>query len=182
VLPVRFEARLVNPEGREVNTGEIGTLWVRNDGVAACYWNKHDLTKKSFVGDWFITGDQFYQDPEGFFWYAGRADDMIKAGGIWVSPLEVEEVLREHPAVADCAVIGAPDTDGLEKPMAFVITNEGYAASSALEQELQQYVRSRLAHYKYPRWVRFVDDLPRTASGKVQRYRLRAQVQEEMRG
>ncbi|MGB9886187.1 MAG: benzoate-CoA ligase family protein [Moorellales bacterium] len=177
-----FEARLVDPEGREVGTGEIGTLWVRNDGITAGYWNKHELTKKSLVGDWFITGDQFYRDSDGFFWYAGRADDMIKAGGIWVSPLEVEGVLREHPAVADCAVIGAPDLDGLEKPLAFVITNDGYAASSALEQELQQYVRSRLAHYKYPRWVRFVEDLPRTASGKVQRYKLRAQIQEELRG
>jgi benzoate-CoA ligase family protein len=174
-----FEARLVDQEGRDVPVGEIGTLWIKNDGTAAYYWNNHQKTKESFRGEWFITGDQFYRDADGFYWYAGRADDMLKAGGIWVSPLEVEEVLLEHPAVAECAVIGAADADGLEKPMAFVVPAEGYTGSSALEQELQQFVKSRLAHYKYPRWVRFVEELPRTASGKVQRYKLRAMVQED---
>lgn len=178
VLLPGFEARLVDEEGHDVGEGEIGALWVKNDGTVAYYWNKHQKTKESFYGEWFNTGDKFYRDSDGFYWYVGRADDMLKAGGIWLSPLEVEEVLLEHPAVNQCTVIGAPDTADLEKPMAFVVLNEGYNPSQELERELQEFVRSKIAHYKYPRWIRFVDDLPRTASGKVQRYKLREMLRE----
>lgn len=171
-----FEGKLVDEDGNEVKRGEIGTLWIKNDGTAAFYWNKHQKTKESFFGEWFNTGDKFYQDEDGYFWYAGRADDMIKAGGIWVSPLEVEGILLEHPAVSECAVIGGVDQAGLEKPLACVVLREGYTPSPELERELQNFVRDRAAHYKYPRWVKFVDELPRTSSGKIQRYKLRAVI------
>jgi benzoate-CoA ligase family protein len=173
VLLPGFEARLVDEKSRDVEEGEIGTLWIKNDGTTAYYWNKHQKTKESFCGEWFNTGDKFYRDSDGFYWYVGRADDMLKAGGIWVSPLEVEGALLEHPAVNQCTVISAPDAAGLEKPMAFVVLNEGYAPSPELEQELHDFVRSKIAHYKCPRWFRFINELPCTASGKVQRYKLR---------
>ncbi|RJX24373.1 MAG: benzoate-CoA ligase family protein [Dethiobacter sp.] len=173
VLLDGFEAKLVNEDGQEVSTGETGTLWINNDGTTPYYWNKHEKTKETIYGEWFNTGDKFYQDEDGFYWYSGRADDMIKAGGIWMSPLEVEGVLLEHPAVMECAVIGAPDASNLEKPLAFVVTRDGVKPSPQLELELQEFVRSKIAHYKYPRWVRFINELPRTASGKIQRYKLR---------
>jgi benzoate-CoA ligase family protein len=178
VLLPGFEARLVDEEGRDLGEEEIGTLWIKSEGTAAFYWHKHETTKESFHGEWFNTGDKFYRDQDGFYWYVGRADDIFKAGGIWLSPLEVEGALLEHPAVNQCAVISAPDSAGLEKPMAYVVLNEGYTASKELEQELQKYVRDKIAHYKCPRWVHFTDELPRTASGKVQRYRLRKLVRE----
>ncbi len=178
VLLPGFEGRLVDEEGRDVGDGEIGTLWIKSDGTAAYYWNKHQKTKESFYGEWFDTGDKFSRDSDGFYWYVGRADDLFKAGGIWVSPLEVEGVLLEHPAVNQCTVIGAPDAAGLDKPMAFVVLDEGYSPSQEVERELMDFVRSKIAHYKCPRWVRFVDDLPRTASGKVQRYKLRELLKE----
>ena len=174
VLLPGFEARLVNDEGSDVGQDEIGTLWIKSEGTAAYYWNKHEKTKESFHGEWFDTGDKFYRDSSGFYWYVGRADDIFKAGGMWVPPLEVEGVLLEHTAVNQCAVIGAPDAAGLEKPMAFVVLNRGHTPSQELAQELQNFVRGKIAHYKCPRWIRFIDDLPRTASGKVQRYKLRA--------
>jgi benzoate-CoA ligase len=178
VLLPGFEGRLVDDEGRDVPQGEIGTLWIKNDGTAAFYWNRHEKTRESFHGEWFNTGDNFHRDSDGFYWYVGRADDIFKAGGMWVSPLEVEGVLLEHPAVNQCAVIGAPDSVGLEKPMAFVVLNEDYRPLQELEQELQNLVRGKIAHYKCPRWVRFTDDLPRTATGKVQRYKLREMIKE----
>jgi benzoate-CoA ligase len=178
VLLPGFDGRLVDEEGRDVGQGEIGTLWIKSDGTAAYYWNKHQKTKESFYGEWFNTGDKFHRDSDGFYWYVGRADDMLKAGGIWVSPLEVEAVLLEHPAVNQCTVIGAPDTAGLDKPMAFVVLNEGYSPSQELERKLQDFVRNKIAHYKCPRWIRFSDDLPRTASGKVKRYKLREILKE----
>jgi benzoate-CoA ligase family protein len=178
VLLPGFEGRLVDEEGRDVGQEEIGALWIKSDGTAAYYWNKHQKTKESFYGEWFNTGDKFYRDSDGFYWYVGRVDDMLKAGGIWVSPLEVEGVLLDHPAVNQCTVIGAPDAAGLEKPMAFIVPNEGYSPSQELERELRDFVRTKIAHYKCPRWVRFTDDLPRTASGKVQRYKLRKLVKE----
>jgi len=180
VLLPGFEARLVDDEGRDVGQDEIGTLWIKSDGTAAYYWNKHQKTKESFHGEWFNTGDKFYTDSDGFYWYVGRADDIFKAGGMWVSPLEVEGVLLEHTAVNQCAVIGAADAAGLEKPMAFVVLNDGYSPSQGLEQELRNFVRGKIAHYKCPRWFRFIGDLPRTASGKVQRYKLRGLLGKEL--
>lgn len=168
-----FEAKLLDDYGSEVSPGEIGTLWVKSDGTTPFYWNKHDKSKECIKGEWFDTGDKFYQDEEGFYWFMGRKDDLIKAGGIWLSPLEVEDILLEHPAVLECAVVGAPDQDNLEKPLAFVVLREGYEPSLELERELKDFVRSKTAHYKCPRQVRFMESLPRTASGKIQRFKLK---------
>ncbi len=173
-----FEAMLTDEGGNEVADGETGVLWISNDGTTPFYWRKHEKSKEVIVGKWFNTSDQFYKDSDGFYWYSGRADDMLKAGGIWVSPVEIEGILLEHPAVQECAVVGKVDKSNLEKPLAFVVLKHGYEASSALEKELQDFVRSKTARYKYPRWVEFVDELPRTASGKVQRFKLRAMLQE----
>ncbi|BAF59726.1 MAG: benzoate-CoA ligase family protein [Pelotomaculum sp.] len=171
-----FEGKLVDELGREVARGEIGNLWIKCDGTASHYWNKHQKTKESFCGEWFITGDMFYQDEEGFYYSVGRSDDMLKAGGIWVSPFEVEDILTEHHAVSECGVVGAPDKDNLEKPVAFVVLKKGYKPSPLLENELQEFVRSKTAHYKYPRCIHFVDKLPRTANGKLQRCKLREKL------
>ncbi|MDR5708638.1 MAG: benzoate-CoA ligase family protein [Armatimonadota bacterium] len=181
VLLPGFEGRLMDEEGREVSRGAVGILWVKNEGVFAGYWKDHRRTRQALQGEWFVTGDLFSVDDEGFYWYMGRVDDLLKPGGLWVSPLEVEGILLEHPAVAECAVVGAPDEMGLEKPMAFVVLREGYAPSRNLELELREFVRARLAGYKHPRWFRFVPELPRTATGKLLRYRLREALRQERR-
>ena len=139
----------------------------------AYYWNKHDKTKETLFGPWIQTGDKYYQDEDGYFWYAGRADDMLKVGGIWVSPVEVENTLIKHAAVLEAAVVGREDTDRLVKPQAFVVLKEG-AGSPALADELKAFVKDKIAPYKYPRWIEFVPELPKTATGKIQRFKLRA--------
>ncbi|MDO9534538.1 MAG: benzoate-CoA ligase family protein [Bacillota bacterium] len=174
VLLPGFEAKLADDDVKEVPDGEVGSLWIKNDGTTPFYWKKHQKSKEAILGEWFNTGDQFYKDSDDFYWFSGRGDDMLKAGGIWVSPVEVEGILLEHPAVLECGVVGNVDAANLEKPLAFVVLREGYEASSQLERELQDFVRSKTASYKYPRWVKFVEELPRTASGKVQRFKLRA--------
>jgi len=168
-----YEARIVDEENRDVPIGEIGNLLVSGDSTCACYWNKHEKTKTTIEGRWIRTGDKYYRDAEGYYWYAGRSDDMMKVGGIWVSPIEVENVLIEHPAVQECGVGSRADHDGLLKPYAFVVLTNGETGTPELAAELQQFVRGRLAEYKRPRWVEFIDELPKTATGKVQRYKLR---------
>jgi benzoate-CoA ligase len=125
------------------------------------------------MGEWLKTGDKYYQDPNGYFWYCGRSDDMLKVGGIWVSPVEVENALIGHPAVLECAVVGAQDTDELVKPKAYVVLKEGYEPSEAMMEELKEYVKEAIAPYKYPRWIEFIRELPKTATGKIQRFKLR---------
>jgi benzoate-CoA ligase len=169
-----YEAILVDDEGRAVPQGEIGNLRVKGDSTMAYYWNKHEKTKETLFGPWIQTGDKYYQDADGYFWYAGRADDMLKVGGIWVSPIEVENTLIKHPAVLEAAVVGKEDTDRLVKPKAFVVLKEPAGAGPALAEELKGFVKDRIAPYKYPRWIDFVTDLPKTSTGKIQRYRLRA--------
>jgi acyl-coenzyme A synthetase/AMP-(fatty) acid ligase len=151
----------------------VGNLMVKGDSACSCYWNQHERTKQTIEGEWVRTGDKYTRDADGYFWYAGRSDDMIKAGGMWVSPAEVEGALAEHPAVVESGVVGAEDKDELVKPLAFVVLARGQAASPALEVELKAFVKERLAPYKYPRWIVFVDELPKTATGKIQRFRLR---------
>jgi benzoate-CoA ligase family protein len=168
-----YEARLLNDDGEAVLPGEIGNLWIRGDSVCAGYWNQHEKTKNTIEGHWIRTGDKYTQDVDGFFWYAGRTDDMLKVGGQWVSPVEVENALVAHGAVLECGVVGHEDHDGLVKPMAFVVLRDGVDGSSELANELQQFVRERLAQYKRPRWVTFIVELPKTATGKIQRFRLR---------
>ena len=169
-----YEARILNDEREAVLPGEIGNLWIRGDSICAGYWNNHEKTKDTIEGHWIRTGDKYSQDVDGFYWYAGRTDDMLKVGGLWVSPVEVENALVAHEAVRECGVVGHQDHDGLVKPMAFVVLLDAAAASPALSAELQQFVRERLAEYKRPRWVEFVADLPKTATGKIQRFQLRS--------
>jgi benzoate-CoA ligase len=171
-----YEARIVDDNRAPVPVNEIGNLWVKGDSVCACYWNQHEKTKDTIEGHWIRTGDKYSQDADGFFWYAGRSDDMLKVGGLWVSPVEVENALVAHPAVLECGVVGHEDRDALVKPMAFVVLKPGFGGTPELARELQQFVRERLAEYKRPRWIEFVPELPKTATGKIQRFRLRARA------
>jgi 4-hydroxybenzoate-CoA ligase len=168
-----YELSLRDEDGQETGDGEIGDLWCRGPSLGAGYWNNREASNRSFVGGWLRTGDKYLRDADGYFHFAGRADDMLKVGGIWVSPFEVESVLLEHPQVKEAAVIGATDAQTLIKPKAFVVLNDPGAASPSLEQELQQFVKSRVAPYKFPRWIEFRTELPRTATGKVKRFELR---------
>ena len=169
-----YQARLADEDGQPVPSGEIGNLLVRGDSTCAFYWNKHDKTRETIEGHWIRTGDKYSVDQDGFFWYAGRSDDMLKVGGIWVSPIEVENALIEHPSVLECGVVGKEDSDGLVKPLAYVVLRQGTQGSPELARELQEFVRGRLAEYKRPRWVEFVPELPKTGTGKTQRFKLRA--------
>ncbi len=168
-----YEARIVDDRMTEVPRGEIGTLWIKGDSTAACYWNKHEKTKQSMIGEWFNTDDKFFVDEEGFFFYVGRSNDMLKVGGIWVSPIEVEACIIGHPAVLECAVVPGRDEEDLVKPCAYIVLNKGFSPSPILEKEIKDYVKKELAHYKFPRWVYFVDELPKTATGKVKRFELK---------
>ena len=178
-LPVPgYEARLVDEHNQPVPCGEIGNLLIRGDSICACYWNRHEKSKEAIEGHWIRTGDKYVQDAEGYFWYAGRSDDMLKVGGIWVSPVEVESALIEHAAVLECGVVGRADRDGLIKPAAYVVLKNNVAGTPELATELQRWVAGKLAEYKRPRWVEFLPDLPRTATGKIQRFKLRERANE----
>ncbi len=168
-----FEARLVADDGRPVAPGMIGHLLIKGESTAPYYWNRHEQTKATMLGEWLRTGDMFYQDADGYFFFCGRSDDMLKVGGMWVSPVEVEACLVEHPAVLEVAVVGRPDRDGLTKPRAFCVLKPGVTPDGALETELRDLVKKRLAGYKAPRWLEFVPELPKTLTGKLQRFRLR---------
>ena len=168
-----YEAVLVDDDGRPVPQGEIGNLRVKGDSIMAYYWNKHDRTRAALHGAWIETGDKYWQDADGYFFFAGRGDDMLKVGGIWVSPVEVEATLIKHPAVLEAAVVGREDEERLVKPHAFVVLKDGVAPSAALADELKSFVKDKIAPYKYPRWIDFVGDLPKTATGKIQRFKLR---------
>ena len=174
-----YEARIVDDAGDDVADGTVGNLLIKGDSTCAYYWNKHERTKDTIEGHWIRTGDKFSRDADGYYWYAGRADDMLKVGGIWVSPVEIENTLVEHAAVQEAGVIGRRDADDLVKPMAYVVLAAGYTPSAELARELQDFVRSRIAEYKRPRWVEFVEALPKTATGKTQRFKLRASAASE---
>ncbi len=171
-----YRIRLVDEEGREVPRGAMGDLWVQGQSVAAGYWRRPEAAEKTFRGGWLCTGDRYYQDEEGYFWACGRSDDMLKVSGQWVSPAEVEGILFEHPAVLEAAVVGQEDANRLVKPKAFVVLKAGYEPSSALAEELKAFVKERTLPHKYPRWVVFVSELPKTTTGKIQRYKLREQL------
>ncbi len=176
-----YDARILDDEGREVPDGEIGSLWIRGDSVCEGYWNQPERTASTIVDGWLRTGDKYSRDGDGFYWYAGRSDDMLKVGGLWVSPVEVENALVEHPSVLEGAVAGREDHDRLVKPAAFIVVRQGIEPSAALAEELQAFVRERIAPYKRPRWVKFLAALPKTPTGKIQRYKLR-QLEGEERG
>ncbi len=170
-----YEAKIVDENNQPAKIGDIGNLLVNSDSTCSHYWNQHEKSKDMIEGHWIRTGDKYYQDADGYFWYAGRSDDMLKCSGVWVSPIEIESVLVEHPAVLEAAVVGRADHDQLPKPAAYVVLKKGTAATPDLALELQEFVVSRLPIFKRPRWVEFVDELPKTATGKLQRYKLRGQ-------
>lgn len=168
-----YEVKLVDEEGKEVAKGEIGNLLVKSETAAQFYLHQYANSQRTFLGEWLFTGDKYYEDKDGYFWHAGRSDDMMKVGGIWVSPVEVESTLISHPAVLECAVVAQADNANLIKPKAFVVLKEGYAPSQELSTELTKYCREKMAEYKRPRWIEFVPELPKTATGKIQRFRMR---------
>jgi len=165
-----YEAQIVDEQDRPVRPGEIGELRVSGPSSAIAYWNNREKSLQAFRGRWTYTGDKYRQDTDGYYVYCGRSDDMIKAGGQWVSPAEVESALVAHPSVLEAAVVAHKDENQLDKPKAFVVLKPGAQASS---EELQRFVKERLAPFKYPRWVEFVESLPKTATGKIQRFKLR---------
>ncbi|HZY18360.1 MAG TPA: benzoate-CoA ligase family protein [Ramlibacter sp.] len=166
-----YQLRIVGDDGRECGVGEIGELQISGPSAALMYWNNRTKTKATFAGEWTRSGDKYTRDADGYYTYGGRSDDMLKVGGIYVSPFEVEASLMTHAAVLEAAVIGVADSDQLVKPKAFVVLKAGLQASAA---DLQQHVKNQLAPYKYPRWIEFVPELPKTATGKIQRFKLRA--------
>jgi len=165
-----YDLRIVGDDGRDCAAGEIGELQISGPSSALMYWNSRAKTKATFAGDWTRSGDKYTVDADGYYTYSGRSDDMLKVGGIYVSPFEVEACLMTHPAVLEVAVIGMADSDELIKPKAFVVLKTGQSASA---EELKTHVKQQLAPYKYPRWIEFVTELPKTATGKIQRFKLR---------
>lgn len=168
-----YELKIVDADGQEVPRGEIGNLLVKGETAALFYLHQYERSQRTFQGEWLFTGDKYYVDEDGYYWHAGRSDDMLKVGGIWVSPVEVESTLISHPAVLECAVIGYADKDDLIKPKAFVVLNENYPTSDNIANELIEYCQEKMAAYKRPRWVQIVKELPKTATGKIQRFKLR---------
>jgi benzoate-CoA ligase len=167
-----YEAKIVDADGNEVATGEMGTLKIKGDSAALCYWNAHEKSKETFAGDWCTTGDQFHVDDDGYYWYHGRTDDMLKVSGVFVAPAEIENCLLQHEAVLECAVVGH-ESEGLVKPKAFVVLREGFVAEAQLAEGIKQFVKEHIAIYKYPRWVEFVDSLPKNDRGKIDRKKLK---------
>ncbi|MGN6578885.1 MAG: benzoate-CoA ligase family protein [Bordetella sp.] len=168
-----YEVELRDDQGRPVAPGTIGDLYIKGPSTALMYWNNREKTRQSFLGDWLKSGDKYQCDAEGYYTYAGRSDDMIKVSGQYVSPIEVENVLIQHEAVLEAAVIGVADHDGLVKTKAFVVLRDGHTAGADTCAALQNYVKTRLAPFKYPREIDFIEELPKTATGKIQRFRLR---------
>ena len=168
-----YEARIVNESGTEVPPGTLGRLQIKGASTAAYYWNNPEKTRTTMLGEWLDTGDTYYRDEEGYFYYCGRSDDMLKVGGMWCSPFEVESALISHPKVLEVAVVGRADEAGLTKPEAWIVLESGCVPSAQLEEDLVQHCKKNLASYKSPRWFRFVESLPKTATGKIQRYKLK---------
>jgi benzoate-CoA ligase family protein len=167
-----YEARILNEDGYPVEPGEAGYLSVKGDSAAAYYWRNHEKTKKTMQGEWLFAGDWYRVDEDGFYWYEGRSDDMIKVSGLWVSPVEVESTLGDHPAVIETAAVGVP-VDGLTRVRAHIVLREGYEPSEKMVADLQNWCKGRLKRYQYPHLVEFVDELPKTVTGKIQRFKLR---------
>ena len=168
-----YKARVVDEHGEDAKPGEIGELLISGPTAAEGYWNQRDRSRRTFVGEWTVTGDKYRVDDEGYFYYCGRADDMFKVSGLWVSPFEVESALVAHPAVLEAAVVAKVDDDRLIKPKAFIVLKPGCTADAALLEELRERVKASAGPWKYPRWIDVVAELPKTATGKIQRFRLR---------
>jgi benzoate-CoA ligase len=168
-----YEARIVDAVGQEVETGLMGTLRIKGDSAALCYWQAHEKSKETFAGDVCMTGDQFHVDEDGYYWYHGRTDDMLKVSGVYVAPAEIENCLLQHEAVMECAVIGHDAGDHLVKPKAYIVLRESFAAGQELEQSIKEFAKSKMALYKYPRWIEFVASLPKNDRGKIDRKQLK---------
>jgi 4-hydroxybenzoate-CoA ligase len=168
-----YEIRLVDEKGKAVPDGEVGEMLVQGPSAADGYWNQREKSRSTFEGGWTRSGDKYIRDAEGFFTYQGRTDDMFKVSGIWVSPFEVESALVGHAAVLEAAVVPKEDTDGLLKPKAFVVLKPGQTAANGLPEALKEHVKAKAGMWKYPRWIEFVEGLPKTATGKIQRFKLR---------
>jgi benzoate-CoA ligase len=169
-----YELKILDPDGKPVPAGEAGDLYVKGDSALALYWAQHEKSKRSILGAWFFSGDRYRADEDGYYWYEGRSDDMIKVSGLWVSPIEIESVLLEHKAVAESAVVGIT-VDGFTRIKAFVIARPDAVTGDALVAELQEHCKSRLQRFQYPHMIEFVPELPKTVTGKIQRYKLREQ-------
>jgi benzoate-CoA ligase len=175
-----YDIKLVGDEGEPVAKGEIGELLVRGPTAAVMYWNNREQSKNTFLGEWTRSGDKYIEDEEGYFTYCGRRDDMLKVSGMYVSPFEVEGALMTHVEVLEAAVVAWADADDLIKPKAFVVMKDmtkvaETAARDAMSRALQDHVKTKLAPYKYPRWIEFRAELPKTATGKIQRFKLRSE-------
>ena len=168
-----YRMKILDDQDNPVPAGEAGRLLIQGESTSPHYWNNPQKTAETMVDGWLNTGDTYYEDSDGYFVYCGRSDDMMKVGGIWCSPVEIENRLIEHPQVLEAAIVGRPDADDLIKPEAFVVLNESKDASESLAGELLKHCQDGLARYKYPRWINFVDELPKTATGKIQRFKLR---------
>jgi benzoate-CoA ligase len=174
-----YEVKIIDEEGNALPRGDMGVLLVKGESSTTGFWNKKAKTRKQCQGEWFNTEDLWYVDEEGYYWYSGRADDAFKTRGEWVMPVEVENVIIKHPEVLESAVIGVKDKEGLEKPMAFVVLKNGKELADGLDEKLKEHIRKELPGYKVPSWIRFVPELPKTATGKFQRFKLRLEVREE---
>lgn len=170
-----YQARIVDETGADVPVGEIGELIVKGPSAAEGYWNQREKSRRTFVGEWTYTGDKYRRDADGYYFYCGRTDDMFKVSGIWVSPFDVESALISHETVLEAAVIGREDTDGLMKPMAFVVLKSPDRSEGLLD-ELREHVKQRSGAWTYPRWIEVRNDLPKTATGKIQRFKLRMEL------
>ena len=168
-----YDARIVDEHGHELGTGEIGELIVRGPSAGEGYWNQREKSRRTFVGEWTHTGDKYRRDKDGYFYYCGRTDDMFKVSGMWVSPFDVEAALVSHEAVLEAAVIGKEDADGLIKPKAFIVLRNGFKADDGLLETLKHHVKDKAGPWKFPRWIEAREALPRTATGKIQRFKLR---------
>jgi 4-hydroxybenzoate-CoA ligase len=171
-----YQAQLLDDDGRPVKPGQIGNLMISGGSIASAYWNQRKETKLNMHGEWFVTGDRYLVDEDEFYFFRGRSDDMLRVGGKWLAPQEVENTLNQHPAVEESAVVGYQDTEDLIKPYAFVVLKSGRSPSPELEEEIKQFVRDRIATYKYPRWIEFTDHIPKTTGGKIQRFVLQEGV------
>jgi 4-hydroxybenzoate-CoA ligase len=168
-----YDAKIVGDDGKELGTDEVGELVIRGPSAAEGYWNQREKTRRTFAGEWTYTGDKYTRDADGYYHYCGRTDDMFKVSGIWVSPFEVEAALISHEAVLEAAVIGKDDSDGLTKPKAFIVLKQGVELNEKLLDSLKEHVKSRAGAWKYPRWIDVRKELPKTATGKIQRFKLR---------
>ena len=174
-----YQMRLLDDDGRPVGPNQIGNLQVGGGSIASVYWNQREETRRNMLGEWFATGDRYLVDEDGFYYFRGRSDDMLRVGGKWLAPREVENTLNRHEAVTESAVVGYQDKDELIKPYAFIVLNEDVAPSDSLQEDIKEFVRDRIATYKFPRWIEFTDRIPKTAGGKIQRFVLQERIQKK---